>query len=217
MPVLTEEKTRDIIVPPRWPDRFGGDNGGGSGKSDGAGEGFPLSKTQIGMWLLLTAVVMLFAGLTSAYVVLRGVPTWISIAVPRLAWVNTLIIVFSSFSLETARHALARRDTPGIKRWVAVTGVLGLCFLAGQLVVWRELVNAGVYLQSTLHSSFFYVLTSLHGVHVMGGLVGLAILFFKAVKGRLTPENDEPFKAGALYWHFMGAIWVYLFLIIMLA
>lgn len=209
MPVLTtteEKRTSDIILPPRWPGDF---DGGGDGGPESSGSGFPLSKTQIAMWLLLTAVVMLFAGLSSAYVVLRGLPTWQNILVPRLAWLNTIVLILSSFSLEAARSAVTKRQVRPIKRWVGISGVLGLGFLFGQIAVWSELVAAGVYLQSTLHSSFFYVLSAIHGLHVIGGLIGMALVYFKT--------SEERFKACALYWHFMGAIWLYLFILIMLA
>jgi cytochrome c oxidase subunit 3 len=201
MPVLTEEKKRTggVIVPPRWPDQFGGD---GNDRPEDSGSGFPLSKAQIGMWVLLTAVVMLFAGLSSAFIVLRGIPTWQNIEVPRLLWLNTVLLVFSSFALETARHGR-------IKLWVGISGILGVSFLIGQVVAWRQLVAAGVYLQSTLHSSFFYILTGIHGIHLVGGLVGLAIVFYR--------RRPESLRVCALDWHFMGAIWLYLFLFIMLA
>src|ERR1700741_4081109 len=139
MPVLTEEKRPGgNIVPPRWPDEFDG----GDGRGD-FGSGFPLSKVQVAMWLLLTAVVMLFAGLSSAYLVLRGVPTWQSIAVPHLAWLNTLVLVISSGTLEIARHAMGRRNRNAVAAWIGASAVLGLLFLAGQIMVWRELVAAG--------------------------------------------------------------------------
>src|SRR5215510_14072259 len=113
MPVLTEDK-RISIPPPRRPDD-GGRDGGGSGDSPSS---FPISKEQIGLWVLLTAVLMLFAGLTSAYIVLRGVPTWQNIELPSLLWPNTFVLLLSSIALETSRRAVRRNDIQSMKRWL---------------------------------------------------------------------------------------------------
>src|SRR5262245_51368232 len=210
MPVLTESKKQGgVIAPPRWPGGFGG--GDGSGES---GSNFPLSRGQLGMFALLAGVTMLFAGLTSAYIVLSGVPTWQDLVLPPLLWLNTLILIASSVALEFARRAVRRDRLSEMKRWLALSGLLGFAFLAGQFIVWRQLVGAGVYLPSSLHSSFFYVLTSIHGVHLLGGLVGLAFVLQNAFRGQLVSERHEPLKLCALYWHFMDAVWIWLFLLL---
>jgi len=210
MPVLTEnKKTGGIISPPRWPNEYSG--GDGSGES---GSNFPLSRAQLGMFGLLAAATMLFAGLTSAYLVLRGVPTWENLALPPLLWVNTVVLIASSLSLEFSRRSVERGKLAEMKRWLVFSGLLGAGFLAGQLIVWRQLVHAGVYLPTTLHSSFFYVLTAIHGVHLVGGLGGLAFVLQKTFKGRIGPGQYEPLKLCALYWHFMDAVWIWLFLLL---
>lgn len=160
---------------------------------------------------------MLFAGLTSSYIVLRGLPTWQNIAMPSLLWVNTAILILSSFTMELSRQAVRRNHLLTMRRWLAACAVLGLAFLAGQLAAWQQLVRAGVYLPSTLQSSFFYVLTSLHGVHLLGGVIVLCFVLTKALKNRLKAFNHEPLKLCAAYWHFMDALWVYLFLLLMLS
>jgi cytochrome c oxidase subunit 3 len=104
-----------------------------------------------------------------------------------------------------------------MNQWIAVSGLLGFGFLAGQLLAWRQLVNAGVYLPTTLHSSFFYVLTGAHGVHLLGGIIAMAWVSARAFAGRLTVFNHEPLKLCATYWHFMLGLWVYLFLLLLLA
>ena len=104
-----------------------------------------------------------------------------------------------------------------MKRWLASAGILGLAFLAGQLAAWRQLVNSGVYLPSTLQSGFFYILTGLHGLHLFGGVVALGVVLGKALKNRLTAFNYEPLKLCALYWHVMDGLWVYLFLLLLLS
>jgi cytochrome c oxidase subunit 3 len=169
------------------------------------------------MWILLTAIIMLFAGLSSAFIVLRGVPQWQNITVPRLVWGNTLILLASSIAIEFARFAVRRDRTGAVKQWLSVSGILGFGFLAGQFVAWRQLVKAGVYLSTTLHSGFFYILTGLHALHLAGGLIGLVLVLQKAFGDQLTSANHESLKVWALYWHFMDFIWLYCFLLLLLA
>src|SRR5919201_142418 len=105
MPVITEEKRIVIPPPPIWPADHGGDDGGDSG---GGRSAFPVTKEQLGLWILLTAIIMLFAGLTSAYIVLRGVPEWQNIELPSLLWPNTAVLLLSSVAIEFSRRAIRR-------------------------------------------------------------------------------------------------------------
>jgi len=212
MPVLTEERLRRIPPPPGPP---GGD--GRDGESGDYGSSFPISKGQVGVWILLTAIIMLFAGLSSAYIVLRGVPSWQNIELPSLLWPNTAVLLLSSVAIELSRRAVRRNDVQSMNRWLALGGVLGVTFLVGQLAAWRQLVNAGVYLPSTLQSCFFYILTGLHGVHLFGGLIALGLVLTRALKNRLSASNYEPLKLCGLYWHVMDALWIYLFLLLLLS
>jgi len=189
---------------------------GGDGDFGENGSSFPLSKGQIGTWILLTAIIMLFAGLSSAYIVLRGVPSWQNIELPSMLWPNTAILLLSSLAIEFSKRAIRRSDLQSMKRWLGIGGILGLAFLAGQLAAWRQLVNAGVYLPSTLQSSFFYILTGLHGLHLLGGIVALGIVLVMALKNRLSAFRHEPLKLCATYWHVMDALWIYLFLMLLL-
>jgi cytochrome c oxidase subunit 3 len=211
MPVLTEDRRTGVVPPPPiTPPGGRGDDSSNSGSS------FPISKGQIGVWILLTAVIMLFAGLSSAYIVLRGVPAWQRIELPWLLWPNTAILLLSSIAIDISRRAVRRSDLQSMKRWLAAGVILGLVFLVGQLAAWRQLVDAGVYLPSTLQSGFFYILTGLHGLHLLGGVVALGLVLWKAVKDRLSAFNYEPLKLCALYWHVMDALWIYLFLLLLL-
>lgn len=213
MPVLTEDR-RTGTLPPQPPIPPGGRGGDDSADS---GSSFPISKGQLGVWILLTAIVMLFAGLSSAYIVLRGVPTWQNIELPWMLWPNTAVLLLSSVAIDISRRAVRRNDVQSMKRWLAVGGVLGLAFLVGQLAAWRQLVNAGVYVPSTLQSGFFYILTGLHGLHLFAGVIALGWVFFRALKDRITALNYEPLKLCALYWHVMDALWIYLFLLLLLS
>ncbi len=215
MPTLVEER-KGIGPPPLKPPDHGrgdGDRGGG----DDSSSSFPISKGQIGVWVLLTAIIMLFAGLSSAYIVLRGVPSWQNIELPSLLWPNTAMLLLSSVAIDLARRAIRRNDGQSMKRWLAVGGLLGLGFLAGQLAAWRQLVNAGVYVPSTLQSGFFYIFTGLHGLHLFGGVVALGLVLAKALKNRLNALHYEPLKLCAMYWHVMDALWIYLFALLLLS
>ena len=209
MPILVEER-RQGPPPPVIPADRGGD--GDSGES---GSSFPISKGQVGLAVLLTAIIMLFAGLSSAYIVLRGVPSWQNIELPSLLWPNTAALILSSIAIELSRRAIRRNDVQSMKRWLAAGGVLGLSFLVGQLAAWRQLVRAGVYLPSTLQSSFFYILSGLHGVHLFGGIIALSLVLRMALKDRLSALRYEPLQLCATYWHVMDVLWIYLFTLLL--
>jgi cytochrome c oxidase subunit III len=211
MPTLIEER-RVSPPPPVIPIDRGGDGDSGDPSSS-----FPISKGQVGLAILLTAIIMLFAGLTSAYIVLRGVPSWQNIELPSLLWPNTAILVLSSVAIELSRRAIRRNDVRSMKRWLAVCGILGLAFIVGQLAAWRQLVNAGVYLPSTLQSGFFYILTGLHGLHLFGGIIAMTVVLVMAFRNRLNALRYEPLKLAATYWHVMDVLWIYLFSLMLLS
>jgi cytochrome c oxidase subunit 3 len=222
MPVVTEEvesseKQEDLFdfggtPPPIW--RPGDGGSGDSGESEFA---FPVSKNRLGLWLALTAISMLFAGLSSAYIVMRGAPAWQNVALPSILWINTFLLLASSLTIEGARrHIRDGRTLPG-KMWMTVTGALGLLFLIGQVIAWRQLVAVGVYLPTTLHSSFLYVLTSAHALHILGGLVALGYVIRRILQEPSGVSSYESVSLCATYWHFMDGLWVYLFLLLVLA
>src|SRR5947207_8561972 len=212
MPIVVEERRR---VSPPTPIQPAGH--GGEGDFGDSGSAFPISKGQVGIWILLTAIIMLFAGLSSAYIVLRGVPSWQNIELPSLLWPNTAALVLSSVAIELSRRAIRRNDLQSMKRWLAAGGLMGLAFLVGQLAAWRQLVRAGVYVPSTLQSSSFYILSGLHGLHLLGGIAGLGIVLVMALRNRLSAFRYEPLKLCSTYWHVMDALWVYLFLLLLLS
>lgn len=164
----------------------------------------------------MTGIAMLFAGLASAYIVLRGVPSWENIHLPSMVWGNTLVLMVSSVTFELARRAV-KRDSPDLRMWLGITAVLGVSFVVGQVLVWFQMRSVGLYLATTLHGSFFYVLSSLHAVHILGGLIGMAFVIAKAWSGQLSSTNFEPLRLSATYWHFMGAVWLFLLLLLVLA
>jgi cytochrome c oxidase subunit III len=180
-----------------------------------------LDKYRVGMWVALAGVAMMFTALTSAYVVRAGTSNdWRAIAAPRLLWLSTALIILSSLAFEVARRTLKSGHTSAYQRWLLLTVLLGLGFLAAQLLAWRQLVGQGIYIGSNPHSAFFYVLTGAHGLHLLGGVLALDFLLLRS-RRKLSEEHGMAKRqaivnAVALYWHFMGGLWIYLFLLLFL-
>jgi cytochrome c oxidase subunit 3 len=179
------------------------------------------NRYRIGMWLALASVTMMFTSLSSAYIVRSSTSSdWVSLPMPRILILSTILILASSVTIELARRKLKAFLTKAYAQWVIVTVVLGLAFLASQLFAWRQLAASGLYLSSNPHSSFFYLLTGAHAVHLAGGLFGLSFLWLRS--RRITTEDAVQKKrqasadAVAIYWHFMDALWIYLFLLLFL-
>jgi len=195
----------------------GGFSSGGFGGSGGWGEfRVPERTYRLGMWFALTGIVMLFAAFTSALVVRKGMSfDWVPVRMPRILWLNTLILLSSSATLELSRRWLRLHEAAAFIRSLSVTLVLGLGFLAGQIIAWRELAARGVYLASNPGSSFFYVLTAAHGVHLLGGVVALAFVVFRARRIAFGQARRTPLDVTAIYWHFMDALWIYVLFVLM--
>ncbi len=207
------------------PKNLGGGGPRGPKNNGGGGDGFTPENSperyRIGMWIALASIVMLFTALTSAYIVRAGTGNdWRPIAMPRLLWASTGLILASSVTISIARRSLKRKDHTAYKRWLLATVVLGLCFLATQLLAWRQLVAQHVYVASNPHSAFFYLLTAVHGAHLLGGIFALDYLLLrswrKAVDAKGEIKREAAAGAVALYWHFMDGLWIYLFLLLFL-
>lgn len=180
---------------------------GGGGGGDASRRPPVLQNGSLGMLLALAGISMLFIAITSSYVVGQGSGfRWTAAPMPRLVPLNTLMLLISSATMERSRRAVGNRSRD---RWLAVTLLLGMAFLTGQVAVWQELASRGLYLGSNPHSSFFYLLTGLHGLHLLGGIVAVGCLKLRAWRdAELFPARWT--DATALYWHFMGGLWAYL-------
>jgi cytochrome c oxidase subunit 3 len=185
---------------------------GDGGRGDGA-PGIIGDTARFGLWAFLGTISMLFIGFTSAYLIRRASADWRPLAAPWILWANTAILLASSVTLEAARKRLREWDLRGVLPWVGATGALGVLFLAGQLVAWRTLASRGVFLATNPHSSFFYVLTGLHGLHLLGGLVWFLAVLFQLRRMAYTPGEDG-LRLFATYWHFLGALWLYLLVLL---
>jgi cytochrome c oxidase subunit 3 len=184
----------------------------GTGGGDGpGGRGSSRRASMTGLMVLLAAVVMFFAALTSAFIVRRGLSNdWISTRIPQVLWLNTVALLASSAALELARRALkaGRRDRFN-RLWIAGSA-LGVLFLAGQYAAWLDLRAQGIYLATNPSSSFFYVLTAAHALHLIGGVVALLYVSVQALRLQLGPGKRTAIDVTAVYWHFLDGLWVYL-------
>ena len=183
------------------------------------GDGAQPFQYRIGMWVAIAAILMMFAALTSAYVFRAGTRDWRPISIPPLMWASTAVILASSATFELARRSLKREGARAYRLWLWASLALGALFLTFQLLAWRQLVAQGIYLATNPHSSFFYVLTGLHGLHLAGGILGLGYLIARARRERggggssrkATAVGAARADAVGIYWHFMDGLWLYLF------
>jgi cytochrome c oxidase subunit III len=170
-----------------------------------------------GIWVGLAAITMTFAAFTSALIVRQGGSSdWQHFTLPSILYFNSLIIIASSVTLEIARRQIttfmvARNEGNPPSRWLYVTLALGLIFVAGQIFAWLQLKSQGLGLSTNISYSFFYVLTVAHAIHLLGGLGGLIRVISKVNHSVLRRST---LKATSLYWHFMGALWLYLLLLL---
>jgi cytochrome c oxidase subunit 3 len=175
----------------------------------GDGQGILGDPARFGLLAFMGTVAMLFIGFTSAYLLRRTSADWRALAAPGVLWLNTAVLLASSATLETARRKLRGWDLASMWPPLLATGLLGGLFVLGQIVAWGALRAQGVFLASNPHSSFFYVLTGIHALHLLGGLVWFVVVASRARRLALTPGMDG-LALFALYWHFLGALWLYL-------
>jgi|HubBroStandDraft_6_1064221.scaffolds.fasta_scaffold72584_2 cytochrome c oxidase subunit 3 len=194
-----------------------------------------LRRARLGIIVALTAVVMIFVSYSSAYIVRQGLPTldpstgtlvrdWLPLQLPSFLLINTLVLLVSTLTMELARRQAVRvaiasgktyasgtsRADSNSMPWLALTAILGLSFLAGQWLVWRELAAHGFYVATSPSSSFFYLLTGMHGIHLFGGILALLIAGAASLLRKATATAAIVVDATAWYWHFMTFLWVYI-------
>ncbi len=184
-------------------------------------------KSETGVWVAVAAISMFFAAFTSSMIVRQGVtPDWLHFQLPRVMYLSTLVLLASSLTLELARRRFAAASDPvgsataqdralvakGMY-WMYVTGALGFLFVLGQLLAWRNLRAQGLYLATNPSSSFFYVFTGTHAIHLLGGICGVVYVLSRLRKTQGVARKSG-FGAFSIYWHFMDILWVYLLLLL---
>lgn len=164
------------------------------------------------MWLFMASVMMLFASLTSAYMVREAEGNWLYFELPELFYYTSFIIIISSITMQWAYFAAKKDDLPLVKLLVSITSVLGVAFLVGQFLAWGQLVRNSVYFVGNPSGSFLYVLTGLHGLHIVSAVIFLLIVLNSAIRLRIHSRNMAQMEMCATYWHFLGGLWIYLFI-----
>jgi cytochrome c oxidase subunit III len=173
---------------------------------------------KLGLWMFLATVTMLFAAFTSAYIVRRSGSDWRPVALPSTLWINSALLGLSSIAVEFAQGQGARGRWRASTTAMLIACVLGVAFLAGQMFAWRQMVAAGVYLPTNPHSAFFFMMTGAHAVHIVAALVVLA--WGASVTARAAREPRGWMARMSLcrtFWHYLGAVWVFLFALVSLA
>ncbi|MEO8202041.1 MAG: cytochrome c oxidase subunit 3 [Gemmatimonadota bacterium] len=188
------------------------------------------SPARTGVWIGIATITMSFAAYTSALMVRQGSGAdWQHIDLPKILYVNTLVLLLSSVTIEVGRRRLTagwlpagRQDLPASSTsasgmvWLAAALALGLLFVAGQVLAWRSLSAQGLFLASSPGSSFFYVFTVLHALHLLGGIAALGYVINRLGARRRGAPPRSALGAVTLYWHFMDVLWIYLLLLLAL-
>ncbi len=204
-----------------------GGRGGGSPRPPGGDDGDDDKKRRrfeppsprryyTGIALGMVSILMFFMALASAFLVRRATSAqWTPIHLPAILWVNTLILLGSSAAIERARKFLLRANFSGFRAsWLLTTG-LGLTFLVGQLIAWRQLAAQGIYVTTNQASGFFYIFTALHGVHLIGGVTALVYVSQRKMDSQRVPLAIVA-DVTSYYWHFMDGLWIFLLAILYL-
>ncbi|GLS34587.1 cytochrome-c oxidase [Mesorhizobium tianshanense] len=174
-------------------------------------EGSTLPTAKIGLGVFLAVVGCLFALFTSAYFMRMALSDWQALPLPRVLWFNTGVLVLSSIALQCASVAARRGQIDTVRLGLATAGLTALAFLIGQLVAWRELTADGYLLTANPANSFFYLITGMHGLHILGGLVGLGRTAAGAWNGARPERLRLSVELCAMYWHFLLFVWLAIF------
>lgn len=203
---------------PKPPEPNGG-NGNGRRRWFGDRKKFSKDTYRITVWILLAAIVMMFVALASAYIFLAGGSGWQPVRMPRTFILSTGLILISSVTMEAARRRLHREQSRSSAHWLLLTLVLGVAFVCSQLMGWKRLIADGVFISGNPHSSFFYLFTGAHGIHLLGGMTALTYLAFRSRRMLFGVDSEKRVAATdavSLYWHVMDGLWVCIFLLLWL-
>jgi len=211
----------------------GGKNGGGRDPGGGGSNGpdprdadsydpsaFVPEKSRILTGVLLVIVMMTFGGLASAYIVIatNGAAEWRPFSLPIQVWISTVILLASSVTYHFGWKRLDAMERESAKRWFIATTVLGAAFISSQILAWLELSARGLYMSGNPYAGFFYILTGVHAVHVVGGLIALSSVLLSVWYP--TRDENKILKRRSIgqvvgwYWHFMDGVWIVLFLLL---
>jgi len=167
------------------------------------------------LWISMISMTMMFAGLTSAYVVSKKREDWVSFELPTAFYISTILIIISSITFYLAKRSIQQNNSSKTSLFLSLTLALGLGFVYFQLQGFKQLIDAGLYFtgkQSNVSSSFLYVITLTHLIHIIAGLFVLVRVLFKSIRGKYNATDFLGLNMGAIFWHFVDGLWIYLFL-----
>lgn len=164
------------------------------------------------MWAACASIVMMFAGLSSAYIVKRNQTNWLTYDIPVIFYYSTALIIFSSITIILCRKAFINRQMKQYKSWLAVTTLLGITFVLLQYEGFTELWANGITLTRNVSFSFLYIIVGLHAVHVLGGVIALIIMYLKSFSSKRKNYSSISIDLMNTYWHFVDLLWIYLLL-----
>ena len=171
------------------------------------------------LWLIIGSIIMMFAAWTSAYIVRKEEGNWLEFDLPSVFLINTVILVLSSFTMQWANYSAKKDNLNSLKIALALTFLLGMSFLIGQWDAWAELTGNKVFFggaTSNPSGSFLYVLTGVHGFHLITGLIFVLIVLISAFRFKVHSRNMLRIDLCTVYWHFLGGLWIYLYLFLKL-
>lgn len=168
------------------------------------------------LWLFMVTVVMLFAAWTSAYIVRQAEGNWLDYELPEIFWLTSGIVVLSSITLQWAYFSAKKDNFVQLRLGMVLTVILGIAFLIGQWYSWIALVDRDVFFVGNPAGSFLYVLTGMHGLHLISGLIFLIIVLISSFQFKVHSKAMVSMEMLTTYWHFLGGLWLYLFLFLQL-
>ncbi|WP_420582143.1 cytochrome c oxidase subunit 3 [Reichenbachiella sp.] len=180
------------------------------------GTQFKMHPKKFALWLFMVSVVMLFAALTSAYVVKQSDGVWLDFDLPMVFDMTSIIIVISSVVMQLAYYFAKKDEIAKMRVMLLLTAATGIGFLVGQYLGWQALVEQGVYFVGNPAGSFLYVLTGVHGFHLISALIFIAVVAVAAFKYKVHSKSLDQLEMCATYWHFLGGLWLYLYLFLTL-
>ncbi|MFI5156839.1 MAG: heme-copper oxidase subunit III, partial [Chitinophagales bacterium] len=159
------------------------------------------------LWVAIGSIIMMFAGLTSAYIVKRDAPGWTSFVLPRTFWYSTFVILLSSLTMQMAVKYFVERQMRKYRQMITVTTFLGILFIVLQWISFAQIWDSGVTLSGSGAGQFFYVIAGLHAIHVLAGVIALIVTFIRAFSARMRNYNAVPVQIMSTYWHFVDILW----------
>jgi cytochrome c oxidase subunit 3 len=164
------------------------------------------------MWIGIGSIIMMFAGLTSAYIVKRDQPGWTTFDIPRTFWYSTAVILISSLTMQMALKSFKDRQMQQYRIVVSATFFLGILFIVLQWISFQQIWKSGVTLKGSGAGQFLYVIAGLHALHVLGGIIALLVTFIRAFGTKKRSYSSVQLEVVATYWHFVDLLWIYLFI-----